>query len=522
MASKPEPRAAKVANDQSDFGVAEEIKDRLSSELVFALVGPLGSGVSTTASLIHEKLTGPYKYKCPPVLRPSDVIKEKAALLGEAAPDNPNSASYVNKMQDLGNELRKKFGNNYLIEKNIEKMYLFRKSEGGYDGDVELPGRRAYVIDSIKHMEELELLRSIYGESLCVIGVFAPDKIRDERLKDLGFPEGERLEVMDRDQEEVMTFGQDTRNVFVESDFFVCNDKRKADVEQSIDRFLELIFDISVRTPTRRESTMYEAEAAAAKSACMSRQVGASIVSAAGELIAVGWNDVPKFGGGLYSEDDRNSIIKDPPSIVDKDNRCHNWGGGICHNDKNKKRIIDQVVDSVSKIEGASKEQRRAIEGAVARTDVKSLIEFSRSIHAEMEAILSVAREGKHSLVGATLFTNTYPCHNCARHIVAAGISEVVYIRPYKKSLALKLHHDAITEVPDDGGKVLFRQYDGVAPSIYFKIFLTPKERKDGGKKVKTERGEALPVFRIALDGKRDYEDKVIADLAKKEHSNPA
>lgn len=526
MAVKPEfkkraiKKPVRAANDQVSIGVADEIKDRLSQELVFALVGPLGSGVSTTASLVRERLTGPYKYDCPPILKPSDVIREKAHLLGEVAPDNPNSAAYVSKMQDLGNDLRDKFGNNYLIEKTIEKIFLFRKENGGYDGDVELPGRRAYVIDSIKHMEELDLLRSIYGDSLCVIGVFAPDQLRDERLADLDYPEAERKRVMDRDQEEVMTFGQDTRKVFVEADFFVCNDKRELDVNASIDRFLELVFDLSVRTPTRRESTMYEAEAAAAKSACMSRQVGASIVSVTGELIAVGWNDVPKFGGGLYTEDDRNLISEDQNGLIDRDQRCHNWAGGVCHNDKNKDRIIGQVVESVSKLRGASKEESVAIEQAVSKTDVKSLIEFSRSIHAEMEAILSVAREGKHSLVGATLFTNTYPCHNCARHIVAAGISEVVYIRPYKKSLALKLHHDAITEVPGDPKKVLFRQYDGVSPSVYFKVFLTARERKNDGKLAKIKRGTALPIFRVPLDAKRDYEDKVIAELEEKEQQD--
>lgn len=224
-------------------------------------------------------------------------------------------------------------------------------------------------------------------------------------------------------------------------------------------------------------------------------------------------------GGGLYSEDDRRSFDEISRDFIDGDKRCHNWSGGICHNDKRKELIIGQVVDEVAKIEGADAEKRSAIEAAVTRTDVKALIEFSRSIHAEMEAILSVAREGKHSLVGATLFTNTYPCHNCARHIVAAGIKEVVYIRPYKKSLALQLHSDAITEIPEEGGKVLFRQFDGVSPSVYFKIFLTPRERKSHGELVKNSRSSALPVFRVPLDAKREYEDKVIADLAEKEQS---
>jgi deoxycytidylate deaminase len=77
---------------------------------------------------------------------------------------------------------------------------------------------------------------------------------------------------------------------------------------------------------------------------------------------------------------------------------------------------------------------KHAVDEVLSGTPVDDLIEFSRSIHAEMDAILGVAREGKHSLVGSTLYTNTYPCHNCARHIVAAGITNVVYIQPYKKA----------------------------------------------------------------------------------------
>ena len=46
---------------------------------------------------------------------------------------------------------------------------------------------------------------------------------------------------------------------------------------------------------------------------------------------------------------------------------------------------------------------------------------------------------------GTTLYTTTFPCHNCTRHIVAAGISRVVYVKPYPKSLAFQLHYDSIS-----------------------------------------------------------------------------
>ena len=40
------------------------------------------------------------------------------------------------------------------------------------------------------------------------------------------------------------------------------------------------------------------------------------------------------------------------------------------------------------------------------------------------------------------MFT-TCPCHNCTRHIIAAGLSSVTYIEPYPKSRAADPHEDA-------------------------------------------------------------------------------
>jgi deoxycytidylate deaminase len=50
------------------------------------------------------------------------------------------------------------------------------------------------------------------------------------------------------------------------------------------------------------------------------------------------------------------------------------------------------------------------------------LTEFGRAVHAEMEALLCCARSGVSPRFGS-LFTTTFPCHNCAKHIIAAGIN---------------------------------------------------------------------------------------------------
>lgn len=45
--------------------------------------------------------------------------------------------------------------------------------------------------------------------------------------------------------------------------------------------------------------------------------------------------------------------------------------------------------------------------------------------HAERNAIFS-ARDHNHSLVGATMYVTLFPCSDCARAIVSAGISRIV------------------------------------------------------------------------------------------------
>lgn len=505
-----------LSEDEEPATVAAQIEERLSQELIIALVGPVGSGVSTASGMIFDALSTDFGYEVAPIIKLSDIIKSEAHRVAAIPTGRDRLDDYIEQMQGIGNELRKKLGNYYLTEKVVERICKNRIERGGYRDAIQLPGRRAYIIDSLKNIEELTLLKRIYGDTLIVVGVFAPDQIRKIRLENDGVDVDRVNSIIDRDQGEVATFGQMTRKIFQKADLFVCNDQRPEEMKEKIKRFLELAFDTSIHTPGRGESAMYEASSVAASSACMSRQVGAAIVSANGELIAVGWNDVPKFGGGLYGEDDR--AIYDKNGIHDRDHRCYSWGKRICHNEVRRNDILDAVVSKLINGEilrdGVTAEQVR---GMLNGTGVDALIEFSRSIHAEMEAILSVAREGKNSLVGSTLYTNTYPCHGCARHIVAAGITNVVYIEPYRKSLATTLHSDAITENVEEKGKVVFRQYDGIAPTNFVKLFRPTAERKSKGRLDRPDPKTALPIFRMLLDAQSDYEYKIIADLERKE-----
>src|SRR4029079_6585698 len=78
--------------------------------------------------------------------------------------------------------------------------------------------------------------------------------------------------------------------------------------------------------------------------------------------------------------------------------------------------------------------------------------------------------------------STTYPCHSCARHIVAAGIKKVVYLEPYAKSMAINLHDDSIVDNKSEKesvDKVRFMPYQGVSPRLFKAVYMKTGELKD-------------------------------------------
>jgi cytidine deaminase len=108
------------------------------------------------------------------------------------------------------------------------------------------------------------------------------------------------------------------------------------------------------------------------------------------------------------------------------------------------------------------------------------LIEFMRAVHAEMAAITSAARSGI-AVDGCTIYSTTFPCHECARHIVSAGLRRVVFVEPYPKSRVIEMFSDSIAVDEEDNSRVPFVPYVGVAPRLYRELFeMAPRRNNDG------------------------------------------
>jgi len=495
--------SGQVGRVQSEnFDDQAAIDKTLTAEIVIALCGPMGTPLHEVAKTFKEMLEGvDYGYDEVVVLTLSDEIREKAGLQTEKS---------IVKLIEAGNALRERYGNSVLARLAIRKITLSRErvqvasdlqQKGLFDeipdSDTLLPRatrRCCHIIDSIKHVDELRLLRSVYGDMLQVVGVYSPIELIIERLERRKGPGDEIHELIDRDSGEEVSHGQRVEDTFPQSDFFLRVDATTDTHRKTrVRRFLDLLLGAKIVTPTDNERAMYAAFSAARNSACLSRQVGAAITNEEGDVISTGWNDVPRAFGGLYGTADQNSSS-------DIDRRCWNMDGGKCFNDEEKTLIANTLVDKLL-ISGLIDPALRGEVFELVRHDsqLKSLIEFSRAVHAEMHALLSAGESNGNKIRGGKLFVTTYPCHSCARHLVAAGIREVYFLEPYRKSLATKLHADSITEREGDLDKVRLMPFDGVAPSRFLKFFSAhPGGRKNTQGQMHVR--QASPVTAITME----------------------
>lgn len=473
----------------------ELINTQASRELIFAVVGPVGSGTTEVAKKLVQIAST--------TLETSNVVHIKASSVIEKEAEPPllstmNRLDRARALQDLGDELRK--GDepavaSLLVSEIKAQRAIFEAAEK-IEGVSSLhPGKnekkhRVYVIDSLKHPAEVELLRVVYREAFCLIGVVCEENVRIRRLQESKCTESSRSEILAlirRDEEASQDWGQKVAKTFHLADFFVDNtpdrfvEGKENDewvVPDKLGRLLDILAGKKVVRPLPSETGMFHAAGAQLRSACLSRQVGAALSDSNGNIIATGTNEVPKYGGGVYGSD----FLSESDEPIE-DARCA-VTNKYCSNNREQNKIIDEVVAAIPELDGAK--DKIAIKRALKETALGRLLEFSRAVHAEMDAILSAAREGS-STINSKLFVTTFPCHYCARHIVSAGVAEVQYIEPYPKSKAFDLHGDAIEGVfskwikkhPEKPTKVLFKPFTGVAPRLYTRAFLKNRRLKN-------------------------------------------
>lgn len=470
--------------------------------LVIGLSGPYGSGCSSLAEEL-VKIIGDWPGCYCKRIQASEIIKNYyASLIEDTISWSLTDHERRKRLQHAGNELRKKYpdfiGNSVTTEIVLDARQQEAESEASKVETL------VYIVDSLKNISDLDSLKNIYKDEFFFCFVTANDEIRWRRMRgyrswtEKDKSKFQEIDTIDSDEKQidnsVGNHGQQVKKLASLADYYVVNNDTREDLHKIAYRITGLIFGLSINQPTKDEKSMHIAFSSANQSACLSRQVGAAIFSKEGNILAIGHNDVPKPRGGLYSIEDGNN-----------DHRCLNIGDRRCINYTEKEKRFRSLTDEINK--GLASFAKKTLTGlelqefeellkkleskgiydsffsVVKNSEFKEATEYCRAVHAEMDALLSACRSPGGSTVGATVYVTTQPCHNCVKHLIAAGVERVVYIEPYPKSLGEHLHPDAISLNPQSNDdkltKISFLPYHGLAPRRYHDIFDMTDKRKD-------------------------------------------
>ena len=462
------------------------MKKPFHSEIFLGLVAPVGTDSNYVTEQIENFLSSQYNYN-PHTIRLSSLIHSVKGV--ETKIDESSEYTRINTAMTAGDEARSGEDRDDILARcSILKVQDIRGSDRPKENN-------AYIFRSIKTLGEAKLYKTVYGKGYFQLGFFSSRKDKEKYLHEkLNMTKAQANKLINRDEDEDVEFGQRTRDSFSTSDvFFDVND---VDFEKHLKRFFDLIFCSPYITPSKDEFGMYLAFTSSFRSSDLSRQVGAVITNQNGEVISTGCNEVPKYGGGSYWEGDLND--------------ARDFRKGYDPNEKEKKRIASRILKKIIKLK-IEKSIIKPILTILNRSGLGEITEYGRIVHAEMEALLACSRMGV-SPKGGTLYATTYPCHNCAKHIIASGIKRVVFVEPYEKSKALQLHDDSLGSGKREE-EVVLSTFIGVGPSRFIDLFSQNFSRgikiirKKDGRKIDWNEKESL--FRFQLLG-MSYLDKEI------------
>lgn len=426
------------------------------AELVIGLVNAVGTESRRVVDSLKNRLTHSFNYNVEEI-RVSDLLD--SANIGDG------EYNRIKGLMKKGDELRKKTEDNSILAAGaIQKIQELRDSS---------KPNTAFIINSLKHPDEVALLRQVYSYGFFLVGVHSDVKRRTDYLTcEKGLTQKNASELIQIDEDEAISYGQRTRDTYHLSDFYINLGKNDDQVKNTLQRFLDLLFSHPYKSPTFDEFAMFMAFNSSIRSSDLSRQVGA-VITQNKQIVATGANDIPRFGGGQYWAE-LDSGTGEVTDVQGGKDYTHEYDSNKAEQASIISNILSNAINEGLITEG-DKSQEESLKKALKGSRISDLTEFGRVVHAEMDALLSCSREGIKTIDG-TLYCTTFPCHNCAKHIISSGIKRVVYVEPYPKSKALEFHADSIilkthpeADIPPN--MVIFEPFTGIGARRFLDLF---------------------------------------------------
>jgi deoxycytidylate deaminase len=437
-------------------------------ELIFGIAGPIGVDVESICDSLANALRV-VRYRSEIIHLTKEMVKYEPSAKPQKSPESNFYTDIIYKIKYANALCEELQDANALAQVTLRAIAIRRAMLPG--GKLQVPvSSTAYIVRQLKRPDEISLLRKVYGKNFMLISAYgSPEqrlKVLEERLRRSLPPStpaneisSKAIELMSLDaDEEGNDYGQRLRETFHQGDVFI-DGLSKGDMDRQLTRFVQAFFGRTDIAPTKQEYGMYAAKSASLRSSDLSRQVGAAIFTDDGELITQGCNEVPKAMGGTYWDSETPDFRDvrlgyDPNDILKKDILRDLFDRLARANLLSESaKALGSIDDMVQKLTRRRTPRTNEKDGPLASAQLMDVTEYGRVVHAEMCALCDAAGPGR-SVKGAILYCTTFPCHNCTKHILAAGIKRVVYIEPYPKSRAKELHQNEIEIEKETSGRV--------------------------------------------------------------------
>lgn len=290
------------------------------------------------------------------------------------------------------------------------------------------------TIDALRNPYEALYFRERYS-AFYLMAVHTSEEIRQKSLYEQGYREQEvrTLDKKESDRKSIKEsyYDQDLNSCLELADIHLTRDdtpvERNFKLKTQIVRFVSLILHPGLVPPSKEERLMQIAFTAKLNSGCISRQVGAAVTDENFSLKSIGWNTVPQGQTpcSLRNLDDlhKHTDISAYSSYEQKDPLFRDY--------------VNKLFDQYSKAIAHSKIGRQGIQLCycfkdlqTGKTGEKNQV-HTRSLHAEENAFLQLAKYGNTGIEGGRLFTTASPCVLCAKKAYQLGIKDIYYIDAY-------------------------------------------------------------------------------------------
>ena len=288
------------------------------------------------------------------------------------------------------------------------------------------------VIDALRNPFEVLYFRERYS-AFYLMAVHTEEKVRRDALFKKGFRIDE-IEHLDKVEAGKSSFHASYEKIDIDkcielADIHLAHDgtdkDHNRDMVNQIFTYVALIFHPGLIPPSPLERCMQIAYTAKLNSGCLSRQVGAAVTNEYFSVQSIGWNTVAE-GQTPCSLRNLYDLFKDEDEGAFSDFERFNEDFG-----KEKKKLIQAYEPVKTKLNGLNLSYCFKDIYTSSKEKQRNNQVHTRSLHAEENAFLQLAKYGTPGIKGGKLFTTASCCELCSKKAYQLGITEIYYIDTY-------------------------------------------------------------------------------------------